>query len=156
MDVKGYVLTVTAAALMCGIVTKLTGKEGAQHQLIQMAAGLVLLFAVIQPFAKLQWKNPADLLQDLQLDASDAVQEGVQQTNQALAQSIKEQTRAYILDKAAALGADAQVEVLMSEDTLPAPVGVIITGDVSPYVKVQLSNMMEKDLGISGENQIWK
>ncbi len=156
MDIKSYILSVAAAGLLCGIATKLVNKEGAQHQLIQMAAGLILMFTVIQPLAGIQWEEPSDWLGDFRLDADSAVQQGQQQTASALAQSIKEQTQAYILDKAAAMGAALEVEVLVSLDAIPVPVGAVLLADVSPYVKVQLSNMMERDLGILGENQIWK
>ncbi len=156
MDIKSYILSVAAAGLLCGIITKLAGKEGAQSQLIQIAAGLILMFTLIQPLARIQWTHPSDWLEDLQQDSGNAVQDGLQQTASVLAQSIKEQTQAYILDKATSMGAAVEVEVLVSQDTIPVPVGAILCADVSPYVKVQLSDMMEKDLGISGENQIWK
>ncbi len=156
MDIKNYLLSVTAAALLCSIATKLIGAGSAHKQLIQTAAGLILLFTVIQPLAQIRLDNPLDWVYDFSNQASDAAQTGQLQANSELSACIKQQAEAYILDKAASYGAEVQVEVILREDALPVPVSVIITADVSPYVKVQLRNMLEQDFGITGENQIWK
>jgi hypothetical protein len=51
--------------------------------------------------------------------------------------------------------ADIQVEVTVSTDALPIPVGVRIIGNVSPYVRTKLQQTLAEDLGIAKENQVW-
>ena len=72
-----------------------------------------------------------------------------------LAQFIKERTQSYILDKAQSLNAVLDVEVTLSDDEIPVPVKVCITGKVSPYARGRLENLIIEDLGIEKENQIW-
>ena len=68
---------------------------------------------------------------------------------------IKGETEAYILDKAASLGVELEVDVLL-EDMYPmAPKTVRLSGSVSPYVRNRLQNIIAEELGISKENQIW-
>ena len=66
---------------------------------------------------------------------------------------IKQKTETYILDKANALGAEITVQVVL-EDYIPA--GVTIMGDVSPFVKSNLSASITQELNIPPEEQIWK
>ena len=53
-----YVLTVTAAAILAGILSSFLDKNSTSGALVKMAAGLFLLFAVLGPVAG--W-NPANL-----------------------------------------------------------------------------------------------
>jgi hypothetical protein len=45
--------------------------------------------------------------------------------------------------------------VYLSEDTIPVPISVEIRGSVSPYGKQQLTKLLEEELGIAKENQLW-
>jgi hypothetical protein len=47
------------------------------------------------------------------------------------------------------------VEVELSDEEIPVPKTVSVTGKISPYAKKQLSEMMERELGIKVENQKW-
>ena len=71
----------------------------------------------------------------------------------SMADIIKEETEAYILDKAADLHANLRVEVAVGEDNLPA--AFTISGEASPYARRQIQAMIANDLGISKENQKW-
>lgn len=153
-NLRQYVISVTAAALICGVITSMVKKGGA-GELIRMLCGLVLSITVLYPISGLH-------LDSLSFDLSSSVQEGERTaaqgekiTRQSIADIIKSETEAYILDKASALGIDLRAEVLLGEDTIPVPVGVILTGAASPYARGQLTDAIEKDLGIPKENQLW-
>jgi hypothetical protein len=45
--------------------------------------------------------------------------------------------------------------VTLSDELPPVPVEVRLSGDISPYIKTRLQSILEDDLGISKENQIW-
>lgn len=79
---------------------------------------------------------------------------GELESRNAIAASIKAQTEAYILDKAAELGASVQAEVSVNADLRPD--GAVLTGNVSPYVKSRLSALLETQLGIAKEALVWK
>lgn len=86
-------------------------------------------------------------------DAEDAAAMGENLARDSMADIIKEETEAYILDKAADLHANLRVEVAVGEDNLPA--AVTIFGEASPYARRQIQAMIANDLGISKENQKW-
>ena len=86
-------------------------------------------------------------------DAEDAAAMGENLARDSMADIIKEETEAYILDKAADLHANLRVEVTVGEDNLPA--AVTISGEASPYARRQIQAMIANDLGISKENQKW-
>lgn len=120
-----------------------------------MLCGLVLAVIVLHPISGLQME---DLAFDLLPSAGEGermADRGEKITRQAMADIIKSRTEAYILDKAAALEGSLTVKVTLSEDDIPVPVGVTLSGNLSPYARSQLTNVIEKDLGISKENQLW-
>lgn len=153
--IEAYILSVCAAAIVCAIAANLGSKDGAAGKLSKMAAGLVLLFTVMQPLAQVKLTDPKAIFSELKQEAHDAAGAGQLQANNALAQRIKEQTEAYILDKAALQGANLQVEVVLSDDPFPKPEKALLRGDASPYLRARIGAMLEQDLGITGENQIW-
>jgi hypothetical protein len=59
------------------------------------------------------------------------------------------------LDKAQALNTALEVEVTLSDDEIPIPVKVRLSGKVSPYAKGRLQQIISEELGIERENQIW-
>ena len=72
--------------------------------------------------------------------------------NQAVSVIINEKIEEYILKKASDYSAKLDVEVIL-ENNIPAI--VILDGDISPYAKRQLEAILEKELGITKENQQW-
>jgi hypothetical protein len=72
-----------------------------------------------------------------------------------MAERIIQQTQAYILDKARSLDAELTVEVFLGDGTIPVPIGVRLEGNISPYARKLLSQMLQDDLGIPAEEQIW-
>lgn len=152
-ELRQYAFTLVAAALLCGIVISLAG-SGSTGELVRILCGVVLTLAVLAPVRKL---DLSELLQELipeQLTV-EAVEQGEAFAQQARADIIKSETEAYILDKAAGLDTEISVEVILSPDELPAPVGVRISGEVSPYVRSQLEEILISDLSIAKEDQSW-
>ena len=70
-----------------------------------------------------------------------------------MADIIKAETEAYILDKASQLNVELSVEVTIDEENIPT--AVTLSGEVSPYARRQLQEIIESDLGIAKENQRW-
>lgn len=153
--IREYLLSVTAAAMLCGIVTALTGEKGSQAGLVKLICGLFLCFTVISPYAKVRIEDFSDYASDILTEGERAAQEGEDYSAQALRQIISDETRAYIMDKAETYGAEIQVEVELSRDDPPVPKGCTISGSISPYVRQQLKKMLINDLGIPEENQTW-
>lgn len=154
--IKEYLVCVTASAIVCGVGKKLAGEKGATASIIKLICGLFLCMAVVSPFVDFRIGDLADLTSRFQLDAQAFVAEGENYSQETMASIIKQQTQAYILDKALALGASVTVEVTLRDTMPPVPCGVCITGKISPYAKARLSALLETELGIGEEAQVWR
>ena len=154
--IREYLISVTAAALLCGILKSLMGEKGSSAALIRLICGIFLALTVIRPLKELNLKDfsllPTGLLEEARLTSG----EGEEYTRQAKEDLIIPQCEAYILDKAQTLEANVRVEILISQEGEPVPTGSIITGNLSPYARNQLSKTLEEDLGIPQEDQKWK
>lgn len=155
-QIKAYILSVVAVSLLCCISKKIYPSNGASKQLITIICGMLMLITIAKPLFNLSFSDPTYWIDWVSTDASKAVGEGEQQMILALKEGIKQRAETYILDKAAAYGAQIDVQIRLSNDDLPVPVGSVIVGDVSPYVKTQLQYILQKEFGIAAKEQIWK
>lgn len=152
---REYVLSVTTAAVICGVVTGLFSKTGGSQGLIKLLCGGFLALVVIRPVVDLRLPNPGDISFPQFQEASRAAEDGAVLARESYRTVIKQQTEAYILDKADSLGLEVTVDVTVGGDEMPVPVGVRIQGRVSPYGKSQLQRILTGELGIAKENQEW-
>jgi len=114
-----------------------------------------MLLAIVAPVCKLRFTASADIFENISNQADAITTSASASSNESICRIIKDNVQAYILDKANSYGVDLTVDVTLSEGEIPAPVSVSLTGDVAPYTKRLLSEMIEKDLGIGTEAQIW-
>lgn len=152
--VRQYIVSVTAAALIGGIAAGLVPK-GTARELVRLLCGMLLAVAVIRP---LTGGNLGDLMDFSFLSTQEAEATaalGESMAKQSMAQIIKEETEAYILDKAAALKAEVRVEVTVSDSGTPVPTAAEFRGEVPADVRRQLETILQTELGIARENQIW-
>ena len=116
--IKDYLLSVTAAALVCGIVTSLAGK-GSITKLLKLICGLFLTATVIKPAVDVRVENIYDFAENLNADSEMVVSQGEYVASEEMKRIIKQKTETYILDKAKALGA----EIIFKEDYIEAVAG---------------------------------
>ncbi|MBE6923682.1 MAG: hypothetical protein E7466_00380 [Ruminococcaceae bacterium] len=152
---KQYLLSVLSAAIISAVVLKLMGDKGSRGAVGKLVVGLFLTFTVISPIRAVSIDDWTNLPDSYTVAAQEAVAAGEAQTKSALQQSIKQSCEAYILDKARGLDVALEVEVTVSDDPIPIPVSVRLRGRVSPNAKTKLSDLIEKDLGVSKEEQSW-
>lgn len=152
---SGYLICIVAAALVCGIVQKLLGDKGTIGLMGKLLSGVFLTLTLVAPLRSVRVQNPGSVTHFYAQEAQRASDEGITQARQAMADGIKQRTEAYILDKAAGMDVALSVEVTLDESQIPAPESVRLTGAVSPYAKQRLTKMIQEDLGIDKEHQIW-
>ena len=150
-----YILSISTAAILCAIVRRLLDKKGTPGAVGKLLTGIFMAVTVLSPLTGFSFGGVEDLLSFSQIQAEKAVEAGEKQGTNALRKSISDQVQAYILEKAQALGADIQVEIILSADTYPVPECVRISGQIAPYAKTMLKQILREDLGILEENQIW-
>ena len=149
---RQYVISVVAAAMLCGIVVRLF-PSGSGKQVGKLICGLFLAYTVLSPISRVDFSNLPDFSLRCMDDAEDAAAMGENLARDSMADIIKEETEAYILDKAADFHANLHVEVTVGEDNLPA--AVTVSGEASPYARRQIQAIIANDLGIAKENQKW-
>jgi hypothetical protein len=152
---RNYLLSVICAAMISGIVMSLIKGNKTVQTITKLLCGLFMIYTAVKPLPMLKVSDLSSVTDRYSREAQQAAQLGKDMSEDAIRHSIKEQIRAYILDKAQTLEADLQVEVELSDEEIPAPKTVLITGKISPYAKEQLSEMMERELGVNMENQKW-
>ncbi len=147
---REYVLRIIVTALICGLLPDLL-QNGGMKDLVKAAAGLILALTVVSPLRHAEISLPAFS----QEAGTGFVHEGEQAYNESVAAIIKEETQAYILDKAAALGAQLRVEVGLSSGALPVPQSAVLEGQIPEEKKAVLEEILAKELGIAKEDQVW-
>lgn len=153
--IRRYLLTVTAAALVCAIAGTLFDKKSAPAAVIKLLCGLFMTFCVISPCMDLELMDFSAFTGSFSDEAAAAVSDGKSMAFNARADIIKEQTRTYILDKAQTLNLEIDVEVILDSSDIPAPCAVILRGAASPYGKEVLGQYIESNLSIPKENITW-
>ena len=151
---RQYVFSIVAASIISGVVMCFL-QSGTVKELLKMICGLFLAFMVISPIRQIDLSDFAITASTEADKGKEAAADGEELAADAIAQIIKTETEAYILDKAAELNAALEVRVTVSEDDLPVPVAAELSGGISPYAKRQLEAYLTDELGIPKENQIW-
>ena len=150
-----YILSVSSAAFLFAIVRSLIGEKSATAALIKLIGGLFLTFTVISPVKDIKMDAFFDLPFDFSAQASAVVAQGQELKEDHLQDIIKQQSEAYILDKALSYQTVLDVDVTLSEGETPVPSAVQLKGAISPYAKHMLQQWLCNDMGISKENQQW-
>lgn len=133
----------------------IAGKKGTHAALLRLIGGLFLTFTVIAPIADVELEEILDVPWDFAVQGNAIAEEGQQYAQDQLHGIIKDRCEAYILDKALALQAQLQVEVMLSQDEIPVPASVRLQGSISPYARNALQQWLQDDIGIPKERQIW-
>ena len=152
--IREYLLSVTAAAIFCGLLKSLAANQGSTGGILRLICGIFLTLTLIRPLADIHPEDLDFFSDQIHQDAHAAVEAGEDYGKTAMARIIKEETEAYILDKALAFDTDITVEVTVSGDP-PVPTGCFIQGKLSSYAQQQLKHILEQDLGIGEEAIQW-
>lgn len=153
--IREYLISVTAAALLCGMIQTITGEKSSSAGIVRLVCGIFLALTVIRPVAQIQLREFSLTTSEIMEQAQLAAGEGEDYAKRALSRHITEQTEAYILDKAKIYGAEISVEVTVETVDQPVPAAVTITGKYSPYARTQLSALIASELNIREEDQTW-
>lgn len=147
-----YVLTVVSAALVAAVIRSLAG-QGAMGSLVKLMAGVFVALTICAPLLKVELPDIEKWFAAYGLDGQAAAEAGEEMAADAASTIISEQMEAYIMDKAAQYRASVTADVELDETGVP--VSVTLQGDVSPYAKARLTQLIESDLGLREEAQQW-
>jgi len=147
-----YVRNITCTALILGALGSVCGTGGGVRK---MVFGLLLGFVVIAPLRTLELGDLVELPGAFYREGESVRDEAMDRTREDLRAVITGEVEAYILDEAASLGADIQVEGIELDPDTMIPVSVSISGQISAYDQNQLSGYINRELGVGKEGQRW-
>ena len=155
-QMQDVLFRVVAAALAFSLISAIPLKR-TFRRIVNAACGALLLMILLGPLLRLRAVDPEAYLKQFRLEdglIDEAMEDGRNRTG-AL---ITEQTCAYILDKAAALGAEVKVEVTLAalSEHYQYPYAAVLTGRWTPEQKRELSDYLSQTLGIPPERQKWE
>ena len=154
--ISEYILSVSCAAVISAVVLRLLDGKGSAATMGKILTGVFVMLTVIAPITQVRVSDLTQWLPDISDPAQQAVSVGQAAGKNALKENISNRLETYILNKAAQLGASISVRIELSDDAMPIPVCIYLQGDVSPYVKTRLQEVIRSDLGLDKEYQIWK
>lgn len=150
-----YLLTIVLTAFSCELLQKLIGLDSSVGKTVKMIARVVVFCAVLTPIIPRLNGDMLLYIPEYADAARDFVEAGKSFAQEEQSAIICSRCTSYIFDKAQALGAEIAIELEMAEDAPYAPQRICISGRVSPYAKGRLMQIIENDLGIPREDQIW-
>ena len=154
--VREYILSVSAAALLCAIVSVLPGKQTLSDKATKIVMGLFMLTVLIQPLGRLSFDRMNWEFDNWMQQAQDAVKTGENYSYDAISKGITQKIEAYILDKAASVGISVTPQIYLTQELPPKLQHITLEGDAAPYVRAQLSEMIMEALGLEHEDVIWQ
>lgn len=153
--ILGYILSVVGTALIVSLANTLVDNSGPVGSAIKLLTGIVLTTVIVSPWTELNVNEFYDIFNDINVSADKVAQDGEQLAHSEILSHIKENTEAYILDRAADLGLNITAEISFDANSPYTPHSVIITGTASPYIKKRLMDIIQDELNIARENQTW-
>ena len=151
---RAWLTGITAAAILCALANSLM-PEGAVRRVGKLACGLLMLSAILRPLVEVEALSPGDLLKDYQARAAVQAQTLEEERNAALKSVIEQEFAAYIVDKAAQMGAacTAQVTCQLGEDGVFLPRSAALQGSFTPQQQEELARILEEELAIPRARQ---
>lgn len=154
--IRSWLVGITCAAMIVALAESLS-PAGAVHKVGQLTGGLVLLLAILRPVATLDMGDLSGILAQYRVEAA-GYSTLLDDENERLTKAIiEEETGAYILDKAAALGIeDCTVTVAVADGEQPVPEAVTVMGSLTESQRRALSRQIEADLAIPEDRQTYR
>lgn len=154
--IREYILSVTAASMISGILTVLLDKKGTAGAMGKMFCGVFLAITLIRPLGELSFDSVTDWLTEYERQGNQYAVEGEALKNDSVREIIKSRCEAYIQDVGADMKLTLRAQVRLDTQSPYAPVSVTIFGVVPPYNKAVLEEMLERDFAVAKEQIQWK
>ena len=136
--VRQYTLSLICAAVIVGILLDLSDKTGFQKQL-RLVCGIFFAFILLRPLISLRFPDMTQFWGSYLTRAEEAASQGENIRIRSQAMLIRQETEAYILKEARAIGADVDV----------------LVGSFDASSEEQLGKLLADEVGIPKEHQTW-
>ncbi len=148
---RDWLLGLLAAAMLGAVCNALAGED---RPAMRLCTGLVLLLVLCSPVVDFDLGDVSQLLAETRAEAAQITAQAG--SDEALASLISEQTEAYILDKAGAMGLTLTAEVTVVQgERYPYPAAVTLTGRSTTAQRRSINRWIAGDLAIAEEDVTW-
>lgn len=156
MDVvRQWLVGVTCAALLAALAEGLMPK-GPVRRVGKLVCAMVLLWAVLDPLPGLELPDAGGMLDGLGAQMEQEQRRLRQDSAGPLKAGIEQEVAAYIVDKAAELGASCRAQVVCREqEGAWVPWSVQVEGALSAAVQSELSGLITRELAVPAQRQSW-
>ena len=151
-----YIISVVAVCVSCGIIRSLVSNKSASAAVVHVLCGVILAITIISPVLKINLSDFRNYFDGVAAEANILIESGTSNGTEELREVISSKLCAYVLEKADLYDCNiSTMEVVLSEEQIPVPIALQVSGRFSPYARSKLSEEIESNLGISKENQQW-
>ena len=148
---KEYILSVIGCVLFCGILSNLISELRFQ-KLIRLISGTLLSLVILGQLPSIDIGDSLRFKIE-KFSPEEYVNLGEQIAQKEQEQCIKEACESYISNKANEMGRSVTSDVYL--DGQMRPYRAQLYGYVDTELQSDLTSILEKDLGITKENQLW-
>ena len=155
--IRSWLVGITCTAMIVALAESLS-PVGAVRKVGRLTGGLVLMLSILQPVATLDMADLSGVLAQYRIEAAGYPADLEAANGKLMKAIIEEETGAYILDKAAALGiegCEVAVAVADREGASPIPEAVTVMGSLTEGQREALSRRIEADLAIPADRQTY-
>lgn len=155
--VGAWIYSVICCGILLSVVQSMLPK-GVLKQIGMFAGGILLIITMVKPLINLDAEDLAIYISRLTSEQKSDSEQFSAQNEEMLKTFIAEECQAYILESAKELGIFCKVQVICNDVTegIPVPDQVIILGALRPDEQEALAVLIEEDLGISRDSQIYE
>ena len=151
---RTWLLSLMFAAVLCAMARALM-PAGPVKRAGSLICGLVMLTAVLAPAARLSPGAAEAWMAQLSAGQTQREEELRQSLNEGMKRIIEQEFAAYIVDKAAQMGAacTAQVTCQLGKDGVFLPQSAAVQGSFTPQQQEDLARILEEELAIPRARQ---
>lgn len=150
--IQSYLLSVTAVALICAIITAMIGDKTGSSKAIKMICGVFIAAVILKPSIQLKFKDFKAYENEIREIITEPVMAGERMGKEAILQALSNETEERIRREAEKMGCSLDVEVIW---TGFQPTQITLEGPISPYGKKAMVNWIAHNIGISEDAQTW-
>ena len=153
-SIREYALSVISISIVCGTVLMFF-KDSPYEATVKLLTGLMVTVTVVNPLLRDTDMSIDRFWDEIIIKKESAVTDGTLVAKDAEATYIRNAMETYICNKAEEMGTQISAQIQLRDDDMQTPEKVILNGEVTPYIKSRLTEMIYSDLGIAEERQIW-
>lgn len=149
---RSWMISIVVVSMLISVIQAMT-PDGNLRKIVSILSGLVLLLTMLQPLIHrnidVQISDKEDIQQEIRQRTEKLQKEQAQESGKL----IEDKTAAYIAKEAKRMGISCTVHVktAVGKDGIPRPVSAALSCPPS----AQLSEYMERELGIAKGGQTW-